>query len=297
MGAKTKLALTGLVLATGAGLFWWAMPGAPLGEIVYIGSEGSLCSVPARGGERRCTGNWFSDPAWQPGAAHLAVQAGQHGGPRHLLILKADGGLTKKLSGSTGYMRPEWSADGRFLYALNYDLGPAVGRWNADGNGPVRLPLEGPLPAEVRVQFLAVSPGGTRAILLLNRFDTALLVRLEENRVAVERPILEDFHYIPHAAWPTDTRLLFIAAKNKGDRRALWEADVESGEWRRVGVPGLALGEFLTLSPDGRSVAVNATPAGGPLAWNLWRFDLESKTVTRLTHEGQAWASSWRPLP
>lgn len=285
-----------LVAIAVAGLFW-AMPGTPLEEIVYIGSEGRLCGVSPHGGGSRCTGSGFSDPAWRPGGGQIAVQAGTHGGSRYLVTLRPDGRMPRKVPGSTGYIRPEWFPNGDDLYALNYDLGPAVGRWDGDGKGPERIPVEGLEVPDPMVQFIAFSPSGTRVFVLLNAFDTAVIALVEGDVIRVERTILSDFHYVAHAVWRSEFHLLFVAARKKGEPRALWEVDVDDGEARRIAVPGLALGEFIALSPNRKSVVLNATPVDGALSWDLWRYELGAATPTRLTEGGAAWSPSWRQVP
>jgi hypothetical protein len=77
--------------------------------------------------------------------------------------------------------------------------------------------------------------------------------------------------------------------------RGVYVAKADGTEVRRVSGPGYAA--VPTWSPDGHRLAFLRAEEGKPRVWNLWRLELNSGAMTRLTNYpyGQVWGGAWFP--
>ena len=104
-------------------------------ESVLYTALGELCSVRASGGNDHCLklSGEFQSPSWQPTGAQIVVEFGQHDGPRSLVLLDSRGRRVRHLGSSSDHIRPVWSHDGRYIFAVNYNIGSAVGGTPPEG--------------------------------------------------------------------------------------------------------------------------------------------------------------------
>jgi Tol biopolymer transport system component len=255
-----------------------------LAPIVYV-DRGQLCSIAPTGGvESHCLKSQreFGSPFWRPDGLSLVVERGIHDGPQALALIDPRGRFIRSLADSSDHYRPVWSPAGRSIYAIRYDLGPAVARWSADGRKREIVPVTGLANEKTQFQMISLSPSGRRAALLTMQFREMVIATVSPGGLAAEKVLPAGFAYVSQSVWLDEKRLLFVG-KRTGDRGALWELDVESGTATRRGIDRLWLGDSIAISPDHESVVVSATPDVSPAAWNLWRFPLRSGKAVRLT--------------
>jgi Tol biopolymer transport system component len=277
-----------------------ALPGvagaAQFDDIVFS-SSGELCTVASvPGAKERCLRSdyEYDSPAWRPNGKVLVVKAGVHDGPSKLLIIGEDAKVIRTVTKSAGFIRAAWSPDGKYFYALNYGLGRAVGRWNAEGTAFTTLPVQSKQSFD-HVQMIAFSPNGTKAALLVDDFKKMLIARVNDSGFEVEQVLPANFSYVAQAAWLDDSRLLFVGKKDD-PRAQVWELEVSHGSVRARGIEGLWIRDFLAMSPDRTSVVVCGTAVGDKeTRWSLWKYSLASSALTRLTNGIEDVAPGWRP--
>jgi Tol biopolymer transport system component len=271
-----------------------------LGPILYHGREvEGLCSISGEDeAVTRCTKLHYEEPSWQPHGNRI-VAVGKGG----VVFLDMKGRLINRAVGGSGF-RPIWSPDGQYVYAISYELGRAVERWDAFGRNRIVLPVTGledqqiqagDVPLPKILQMISFSPSGKRAALLTRDFKEMLIADVSDQSLSVRKVLPQGFNYVAQSVWLDDDHLLFIG-KQDSTRGELWELDVQTGTSTRRGIDGLWLRDYVALSPDGKSVVVTAVGDGDKLSWNLWRYSLETSHHLRLTTgpEAEDVEPSWR---
>jgi Tol biopolymer transport system component len=266
-----------------------------LQPIVYSGS-GQLCSVSSDGNKNKCLDVEYSSPAWNPKGKQLVAETFQDEsspGPATLVLLDSYGNELKNLDQSIGFMRPVWGPDGGHIYALKYDLGPRLGRWDSDGKNFQFVPILGELGKQGNFQMLSFSPSGNRAALLNYNFNQIILAHLNDKAFVTDKKLIKGFNYVADSVWLDESHLLFVGQVKENGSSYLWEMNVDDGSTQRVVIPKLSLRDFLALSPDRKSVVVCATKDGEELAWSLWEFTLGSSKAKRLTRGSEDVEATW----
>jgi hypothetical protein len=106
----------------------------------------------------------------------------------------------------------------------------------------------------------------------------------------------EVFRYIEEAAWEDQTHVVFIGRVGSSGS-SLWRVEVSHGEPEEIGIPGMALGEWLALGPDREWVAVGGAAPDG-YDWRLCAYHLRTRKLVPLTSGGPWWPFSitWREV-
>lgn len=280
-----------------AGLALPSVVGAAQFDDIVYSASGELCTVSSVPGskERRLRSDYeYHSPAWRPGGKVLVVQAGVHDGPSNLLIIDEKAKVVRTVTKSADFIRPAWSPEGKHFFALNYSLGHAIGRWNAEGTAFTEIPVRTKEVFE-HVQMIAFAPNGTYAALLVDDFKKMLIARVSDSAFDVEQVLPSDFSYVAQAAWLDNQRLLFVG-KQEGPRAQLWELQVFGGSVKPRGVEGLWIRDYLALSPDRTSVVICGTAdSEEDTRWSLWKYSLASSELTRLTNGVEDVTPVWRP--
>jgi Tol biopolymer transport system component len=262
--------------------------------ILYT-SWGSLCGLAPAGGRPQCLKgrDEFDSPSWQPGGARIVAEAGQHDGPHSLVLLDRAGRQLRRLDGSSGYIRPTWTPDGQNIFAINYELGSAVARWDAKGTNKTTLRVVGGSEAGRRFQMISVSPSGNRAALLTMHFEEMILATISAGGLTAFATVPRDFSYVSQSVWRDEDHILFVG---KRDSRTadLWELSVSTGAVTKFGIDGLSLRDQIVISPDRQAVAVTAAENSGNGNWNVWSYSLSTQRKTRLTNGTEEIVASWR---
>ena len=241
------------------------------------------------------------DPSWDPRGTKVVAQAGEHDGDWTLVLLDSTGKRLRQLESSSDALRPEWSPDGRYVFAIDYGIGSAVARWNADGTARARIPVTGGsnLPQQVRTgalpayfQMLSFSPSGRRVALNTMHFREMLVATVGDTAMTVFRTAPRDFSYVSQSVWLDESHLLFVGKRAPG-KGELWELNVEDGTVRKRGVEGLSLRDQIAISPDRQSVAVTAM-SDSDGGWNVWAITLADGRKRQVTKGSEDIIASWR---
>jgi hypothetical protein len=264
-------------------------------HLILYTAWGRLCSVSPGGGDQHCLRsiNEFDSPSWQPGGTRIAAEMGQHDGPHSLTLLNARGRPIRRLDSSSGYIRPVWSPDGRHIFAVNYDLGSAISRWDANGGSKTVLRVGGgPEPGRA-FQMISFSPSGKRAALLTMDFREMVLATVDDSLFSVFANLPRDFSYVSQSVWVDEEHLLFIGKRdtNQGE---LWQLSISDGSVTKRGIEGLWLRDQIAISPDRQSVVVTAVEGSARTDWNVWKSSLVTQRRSRLTNGTEDVVASWR---
>jgi Tol biopolymer transport system component len=125
------------------------------------------------------------------------------------------------------------------------------------------------------------------------RFDRIFVADVGQNVLSVRSALQLPFTYLTFAVWKDEDRFLTIARTKRGESAGLWEINANTSEARKIEVRGLGFRDFLSLSPDGTAVVATATELNGALAWSIWRVDIGTGNVERLTHGREDVSPSW----
>jgi Tol biopolymer transport system component len=260
-----------------------------LGPILYRSWEG-VCSVSVENTAKPlCTTLHYQDLSWQPHGNRIVAV-----GPGGLVLLDSKGRLTSKAEGQSAG-RPTWSPDGQYIYAISGTVGGYVLRWNSTGKNRVIIPVIGVGDPRPYFQMISLSPSGKRAAILTLGFKSMLISDVSDKAWTATKILPRGFNYVAQSAWLDDEHLLFVG-KQDSTRGELWELDLQSESITRRGIDGLWLRDFVTLSPDAKSVVVTGTKDGEDASWNLWQYSLETSRLTRLTSglRSEDVGPSWR---
>ncbi len=197
----------------------------------------------------------------------------------------------RSLSGSDGFVRPVWSPDGNYVYAVDANLHASVGRWRWPSGEKTLLPVQNLEQSCTKIDSLSLSPAGDRAVLLCN-FRQLYLAEVCSDLVRVERELALQFPYVSLPKWFDEKHLLAVARLRKGVAANLWRIDTTTSFAEIVPTPDLALRDYVTVSPDNNSVIVTGSRSH-PLKWRLWLIDMSDKTQTELTGGDEDTAATW----
>lgn len=120
---------------------------SPDGRWLAFTCEGSLCLVPASGGEPRVIaqgqGSDFHDPEWSPTGPWIAFGASPNNGASNIFVQRIDGTGRRQLTGATqnGMTGPTWAPDGKALVYTDWSGTNRGELWriDLDGSGAVQL--------------------------------------------------------------------------------------------------------------------------------------------------------------
>ncbi|MDA8387961.1 MAG: WD40 repeat domain-containing protein [Nitrospiraceae bacterium] len=304
---KKRVFVTTLIIINSlviSGLSW----AVSLHKILYIHDGefvGQLCSVvPAKGMTPVCLADGgYGSPSWRPHGNLIAAELKTRQGTK-LVILNKNGRLVRALSKSKGCYRPEWSPDGRYLYAINYRLGHAIRRWNLESHRFKDIPVRGFGKEYSYLQGISFSPNYKRAAISVDKFKKILISDVYGDHFRVRKILPGKFHYVAQSVWIDNDRLLFVGVKKNDDRGEIWQLNIGRGElWqlnvltgkiKKISIRGLSLRDFVTLSPDHKSVVICATDNPQDPKWSLWLYKLGSPTATRITNGIEDVDPDWR---
>jgi Tol biopolymer transport system component len=296
--SRSKIAIFGLLALTAAsGVIWLRLPSAHVfGPIVYS-SRGALCSIdypPER--PPSCLNSSFDNPSFSPNGQSLAAVStttSLAGRPSSkIVVFGRSGAPISSLSESDGFVRPVWSPDGNYIYAVvDTYRHVSVGRWRWPSGEKALLPVQNLEQSCNKIDSLSLSPAGDRAVLLCN-FKQLYLAEVRSDLFRVERELPLQFSYVSLPTWLDESHLLVVARLRKGEIANLWRIDSATGPAEVVPTPELALQDYVTVSPDSKSVIVTGSRLH-PLKWRLWRIDLSDKKQTELTSGDEDTAATW----
>lgn len=269
-----------------------------LSTIIYTSYElpnyGQLCSVDADGNNHICISSKkeFHSPYWSPDGNKVVVGTGYHDEIPNIVILKSNGDLISILKNSSGFYRPLWHPDGS-IYALNYDLGRSVRKWDLSTGKYKDILIKGSENEYKFLQMIAFSPSGKFAALLTDEFKVMLIAEVGEESITVIKVLPKKFEYIAQSVWLDDNNILFIG-QIKSDTKGLWEFNILDDMLKKVDVQELFLDDCMALSPDKKAIIVSATKGEQDTKWNLWIYNLETKNVNKITNGVEDVEPSWR---
>jgi Tol biopolymer transport system component len=286
LDALTATAIAGTENAIGA---FWSPDGRSIGFFAAgmlnrIDASGGpvvpLCSVAKSTGH---TGTWGKDSIVFAGITGQTIFRVPTGGGPPVALLKPDAAQHE-----TRLLWPHFLPDGRrFLYVA----------WHDDRTGRLLLwQPDGP-PREImtvisNVEY--VEPG----YLLFVRDGTLLALRFDASRVAISGDpvaIAQPVNYVlmPGTAHFSTSRNGVLAYQAHADLSHIAWFDAAGRELEALAPSARHLS--VRVSPDGRQVAFGRASAG-PGTLDLWLFDVERRTETRLTSDiGNELEALWTP--
>ena len=258
---------------------------SPDGQWIVFNTLGdsAIKKIPVTGGtaSRLCDGNLAGGAAW--GDDNTIVFSGANG----LMRVSADGGTPEQLTtvdtakGETSHVRPQFLPDGRqLLFTVDGSHGPEFAVRDLDKPGH-RTVARGGLNGRY--------VGSGHLVFLRDR--TLFAVPFDLNRMEAsggEVPVVESVSTFGPAGTAdysvSQTGLLAYFGDGGTQGTTLAWAD-RAGTSKLL--PGQSQQAWGTgrLSPDGRYVANGITGAKG--IRDIWTFDVERGTLTRLTFGGQ----------
>ncbi len=292
---RSNTAVFGVLALIGVSAFVWpGLSSAPdLGPIVYS-SSGQLCSIDLqKDGKPSCYSSSLRDLSFSPDGRLLAAYTTPSDRiPSKIAILDRSGARLGYLPGSDDFIRPVWSPDGNYIYAVINAHGHAsVGRWRWPSGEKALVPVEN-LPSGCRgINSLSLSSAGDRAVLLCD-FKQLYLAEVRSDLLRVERELAPQFTYVSLPTWFDKSHLLAIAGIKKGEIANLWRIDSATGFAEIVPTPDLTLRDYVTVSPDGKSVIVTGRRLN-PYVWRLFRIDLDDQKQTELSNGTEDIAGTW----
>jgi hypothetical protein len=255
--SRSRIATVGLLaLIAASGMIWLQFSSAQdLGPIVYS-SSGQLCSIDIQKDEKpSCYSSSLRHLSFSPDGRLLAANTTPSNPiPSRIAVLDRSGATLRYLPGSDEFIRPVWSPDGNYIYAVINALGHAsVGRWRWPSGEKALVPVENLPTGCSSINSLSLSSAGDRAVLLCN-FKQLHLAEVRSDLLRVEREIVPQFFYVSSPTWFDESHLLAIARIKKGEIANLWRIDSATGFAEIVPTPDLTLRDYVTVSPDGKSV-------------------------------------------
>jgi dipeptidyl aminopeptidase/acylaminoacyl peptidase len=296
--SRSRIAILGLLsLIAASGVIWLLLPLPHVfGPIVYS-SRGALCSIDYPTDRQPvCQYISFHSPSFSPSGQALAAVSTTTsfaGRPSSKIeVFGRSGASIGSLSESDGFIRPVWSPDGNYIYAVaDAFRHTSVGRWHWPSGEKALLPVQNLEQDCNKIDSLSLSPAGDRAVLLCN-FKQLYLAEVRSDSFRVERELPLQFSYVSSPTWLDQSRLFAVARRKKGEIANLWRIDSATGFAEIVPTPELALQDYVTVSPDSKSVIVTGSRLQ-PLKWRLWRIDLSDKKQTELTGGDEDVAATW----
>jgi Tol biopolymer transport system component len=296
--SRSRIAIFGLLaLIAASGLIWLLWPSAHVfGTIVYS-SRGALCSIDYPT-ERRpfCLNSSFHSPSFSPSGQALAAVSTTTsfaGSPSSKIVVFGRSGKSiGSLSESDGFVRPVWSPDGNYIYAVaDAHRHDSVGRWRWPSGEKALLPVQNLEQGCNKIDSLSLSPAGDRAVLLCN-FKQLYLAEVRSDLFRVERELPLQLSYVSSPKWLDEIHLFVVARLKKGEIANLWRIDTATSVAEIVPTPELALRDYVAVSPDGKAIIVTGSRPQ-PLKWRLWHIDLSDKKQTELTSGDEDVAATW----
>lgn len=281
-------------------LYLFSSTARELDTVVYRG-ESRLCSVTPDGGQPYCIRRNVGSPAFAPDGQSIAVEkryaakvAAETGGPfSQIVVIDRRGNLISIFTDSENFMRPAWSPDGAYVYAVSYRSDANVVRWRvADGRREV-VRLIGLDQGKTPVQAITISPSG-QEVALLNRKFTRIIIGSVSEDVIVRR-LSKDFQYAALPKWLNDQHIVF-AGKEWPDRRSkILKIDVTTGVSYSPDITGVIARDWVAPSPDGKELVFTAASVTGELKWGLWKASADGGPAIRLTGGREDVSPSWSP--
>jgi len=296
--SRSRIAIFGLLALIAASVMIWLLLPSPhvFGPIVYS-SRGALCSIdypPER--QPFCQHISFHSPSFSPNGQALAAVSRTTSFAGHpsskIEVFGRSGASIGSLSESDGFIRPVWSPDGNYIYAVADAFRHAsVARWRWPSGERTLIPVQNLEQSCNKIDSLSLSPAGDRAVLLCN-FKQLYLAAVRSDLLRVERELPLQFSYVSSPKWLDERDLLAVARLKKGEIANLWRIDSATSVAEIVSTPELALQDYVTVSPDSKSVIVTGSRRQ-PLKWRLWHIDLSDKKQTELTSGDEDVAATW----
>jgi hypothetical protein len=236
----------------------------------------------------------FGSPAWAPSGKEFVVEVASLDSARLARFDKACQ-LIAYLPQATGFVRPVWSHDGAYIYAINHRLRRAVGRWSTGGGPPDTVPIKTEQLQFQQVLWLAFDPTGQRAVMLVDGVKPRLVANVKEGGLLVTGSIPGGLTSQGEAVWLGNDELAVVGKGGDESTQALWRVVLSTGAVTRIGVPGLTLRDYVAHSAEHRSFVLSATLSdGSPERWSLWRFSPVDRHPERLTGGAEDFSPSWR---
>src|SRR5262245_23049000 len=143
---------------------------------ILFTSWGRLCSVRIGDAKQVCLPKigQYDDIVWSPDHKTLVTAGG--------VLVDGAGKRIGRLN-KWHAIRPVWSPDGQHIFAIDYDIGSAVRRWDQRGGSATTIPVEGGVTTARRFQMVSFSPSGRRAALVTWKFDEMVIADCKADKL------------------------------------------------------------------------------------------------------------------
>jgi len=292
------IAIATLCLGVGVAAFerQYFRPNRSFDPIIYKSRDG-LCSVQPSGDvSAYCPGIFFEHPAISPDGNLIAAveRISSQGGPAantRLVVADRRGVVVQSIASSDGFIRPVWAPDGQYLYAINYELRGAIGRWAWPSNKRIAIPIRDLDRGCNSIQGISFSASGHRAALLCD-FRRIYIAATGSIDIQIQRLLSLSFTNVGFASWLSDDQLMTVARMEKGRAAKLWRIDVNTAATHAIDTPVLSFRDYVSVSPDKKSAVATARQLESN-EWSLWRIDFDRLRTTRLTHGSEDVSPTW----
>ena len=137
-------------------------------------------------------------------------------------------------------------------------------------------------------EYPVYSPEGQKIAFKSNRTGKWQVFLMDRNGSNQEQLTLSDFPNYDPAWFPDGRRIAFTSDRGEGER--IYLIDIDTREEKLLVEVNFRSG-LSSFSPNGKHLLFT----GNELGWNVYRVDLNSKVVERITSRGGACRPDWSP--
>jgi WD40 repeat protein len=189
----------------------------------------------------------------------------------------------KRLPGSDDLIRPEWSPDGRYIFATCYKLGHKIRVWDTKNYKYTDMDIIGFEDEYQFVQMISFSSDFKKAAILTDDFKKIIIADIKEKNFSAIKMVPDGFVYVAESKWINKNEIIFIGKRDPACQE-LWTININTDEVKRVGIDDLCIMDYFDISPDNNEVVVCANKKiNKEPMWRIWKYSLITGKTVRLT--------------